>query len=771
MRTPTVPVICLILHATVLFVVATEAPQLTEWPDGEPLPNTSRLEGDRDFAREILDGARALLDGRLVEVSYSDEAAVIDRSWLSKRLGLARDQSRDDVRIEYVDTAPGPRHVGEGYAVYRVRWPVFRDLHGYGLLLEPEGRARAAAVLVPDASFPPEVYAGVSLETPISTSISAEKEISPPARAAQLARSGVRVIVPALVSRERTVHRMPVREFLHRPAFELGRTLSGYETHQVLAAARALKESELPTGLAGWGEGGRIVLQAAALAGDFDAAWCAGYFGPRERIWMEPADRTVFGFLEDSGCGDSAVASLAGGQRLLLEHGAYPSYAFRGDERGTLHLSRESAGQFGKPGMLLRPSREDFNAEAHRIRGEPPVRIVTDPETILSEKGLERFLSLLGIELMETLPDGPAGPAVTPAFLAQREDLLIDEIDRHSQWALRDAARVRKEFFSELDTSSLETFRKSVEAYRMTFRESVIGDLAETRVSPSPRSRSRHRADGVRAYDVVLDVFPGLIAHGILTVPDDLDLAGGDRRPVVVCQHGLEGRPRHLVGEEKHAAYGAFATRLAQRGYVTFSPQNLYLSHDDFRMLQFRAYALGTSLFSLIIPQHEQILDWLSGQPYVDAGRIGFYGLSYGGKSAMRIPALVDRYALSICSADFNEWIWKNAATDPASLRYSYANKREYEIYEFDLGNTFNYAEMAALICPRPFMVERGHFDGVAPDEWVAFEYAKVRNLYAAQLKVPERTEIEWFDGPHAINGVRTYQFLDRWLRGEPGGG
>ena len=36
---------------------------------------------------------------------------------------------------------------------------------------------------------------------------------------------------------------------------------------------------------------------------------------------------------------------------------------------------------------------------------------------------------------------------------------------------------------------------------------------------------------------------------------------------------------------------------------------------------------------------------------------------------------------------------------------------------EFDLGNTFNYGEMAGLIAPRPFMVERGHDDGVAPDE------------------------------------------------------
>jgi hypothetical protein len=82
---------------------------------------------------------------------------------------------------------------------------------------------------------------------------------------------------------------------------------------------------------------------------------------------------------------------------------------------------------------------------------------------------------------------------------------------------------------------------------------------------------------------------------------------------------------------------------------------------------------------------------------------------------------------------------------------------------EFNLGNTFNYAELAALIAPRPFMVERGHDDGVAPDEWVAYEYAKVRKFYA-KLGHPERTDIEFFDGPHSINGIGSFQFLYRHL-------
>ncbi|HVJ81331.1 MAG TPA: hypothetical protein VNC50_09700, partial [Planctomycetia bacterium] len=260
-----------------------------------------------------------------------------------------------------------------------------------------------------------------------------------------------------------------------------------------------------------------------------------------------------------------------------------------------------------------------------------------------------------------------------------------------------------------------------------------------------------------------LDVWEDVYAWGYLTLPKDLK--EGERRPVVVCQHGLEGVPDDTVTLEPKSTgfnyYSGFATKLAERGFITFAPHNPYRGQDKFRVLQRKANPLGLSLFSVIVGQHEVITDWLAGQPYVDPKRIGFYGLSYGGKTAMRVPALVDRYCLSICSADFNEWIKKNATVDDG---YSYLYTGEYEMPEFDLGNTFNYAEMAALIAPKPFMVERGHFDGVAPDEWVAYEYAKVRRLYA-QLGIPEKTAIEFFNGPHKINGALTYDFLHEHLQ------
>ena len=212
---------------------------------------------------------------------------------------------------------------------------------------------------------------------------------------------------------------------------------------------------------------------------------------------------------------------------------------------------------------------------------------------------------------------------------------------------------------------------------------------------------------------------------------------------------------------ENAATTTRFGAQLADRGYIVYAPQNPYIGQDKFRVLQRKANPLGLSLFSFIVRQHERTLDWLATLPNVDAERIAFYGLSYGGKTAMRVPALLPRYCLSICSGDFNEWIRKNVSLDYPS---SYMFSGEYEMPEFDLGHTFNYAEMAALIAPRPFMVERGHDDGVGIDEWVAYEYAKVRRLYS-RLKIPERTEIEFFAGGHEIHGQGTFRFLQKHLK------
>jgi hypothetical protein len=207
------------------------------------------------------------------------------------------------------------------------------------------------------------------------------------------------------------------------------------------------------------------------------------------------------------------------------------------------------------------------------------------------------------------------------------------------------------------------------------------------------------------------------------------------------------------------------AAKLADRGYIVFVPHNMYRGEDRYRWLSRKANAVKASLFSFITAQHDQVLRWLETLPFVDGSRMAFYGLSYGGETAVRVPALLEKYALSICSGDFNQWTRKVAATDEV---FSFMYTIEWEMPYFNMGSTFDYSEMSYLIFPRPFMVERGHHDLVGRDRWVAYEYAKTRWVYT-QLQLGARTEIEYFNGGHAMNAEGTFSFLSKhlnWPRG-----
>lgn len=742
-----------------------------------PLPDTKPLTREGDLAAQMVGGIDKYLMRELAasvekrkqywKPAFSSleayrKSVQPNRERLKKILGVV-DKRVSPVVMEYVgEDTPSPLVAEtETYKVYSVRWPVLPGVYGEGLLLEPKGKVVSQLVALPDADWTPEMLIGLAPGVP--------KEMQ---FCRRLAENGCRVLVPVLIDRKDTwsgnpalgrLTNQPHREFIYRMAYEMGRHIIGYEVQKVLAAVDWLcrEENHPHPAIFGYGEGGALALYHAAIDPRIWFTDVSGYFGPREDVWQEPIYRNVFGLLRVFG--DAELASLAEGA-LFFELDKGPQVdgppPARGNRRGAA------------PGRLVSPTAKAVREERIRVTkldysyNAPGVPKPSNPEHGRKSVIEERDKKLLGLPQaalpsVKLKPEGKPPTDLRKNFdPAVRQKRQFDQLVAFTQQLMRDSERYRQQhFWAKLDTSSLEKYQKSCEPFRKQLWEEVLGKLPAPTLPMNPQTRPLYDEPKWRGYEVTLDLYPDVFAYGILLLPKDLK--AGEKRPVVVCQHGLEGRPTDVCNPKKRTKYyNSFGAQLADRGYIVYAPQNPYIGHDKFRVLQRKANPLGLSLFSFIVRQHERTLDWLATLPNVDAKRMAFYGLSYGGKTAMRVPALLPRYCLSICSGDFNEWIRKNVSLDYPS---SYMFSGEYEMPEFNLGHTFNYAEMAALIAPRPFMVERGHDDGVGIDEWIAYEYAKVRRLYS-RLKVPERTEIEFFAGKHEIHGQGTFRFLQKHL-------
>jgi cephalosporin-C deacetylase-like acetyl esterase len=644
---------------------------------------------------------------------------------------------------------------------------VLPGVEGEGLLIEPKGKVHGHVVLIPDAGQLPESLVGLG---PTGEQESHLGLI--------LSDCGFRVVIPTLIDRESEFSKndklnrktnIPHREFIYRMAYEMGRTLIGYEVQKVLALVDWFTSlnQEIPIGVMGIGQGGQIAFYSGAVDERIAITNVCLYFGERQRVWEEPIDRNLWGQLREFG--DAEIAQLILPRKLLV------------DPKPSEREKRLYADRYWRKWDGPCPTKQVGQAAIGRIGSLAVEGIPREWKRILS---LKRILSDEPQEAERETTEDYNWPDFQQQFFKeqqpvqelkqfeirtlpkgfdpnQRQKRQFEQLVSYTQKLWRDSDAVREKRFAKCDPASPEKWDKSCDDIRNYFWEEVIGKLPEPTIPVNPKSRLIYEEPKWKGYEITLDLYPDVFSYGILLVPNDVK--EGEKRPVVVCQHGLEGRPTDICNpKEKTKYYNSFGAQLADRGYIVFAPQNPYIFRDQFRQLQRKANPLKLSLFSFIVRQHERILNWLETLPFVDGERMAFYGLSYGGKTAMRVPAILKKYCLSICSGDFNEWIGKNVSID---YKGSYMWTIEYEMYEFDLGSTFNYAEMAYLIAPRPFMVERGHDDGVGIDEMVASEFAKVRYLYANRLKLPRHAEIEFFVGGHEINGKGTFEFLDRHLR------
>ncbi len=302
--------------------------------------------------------------------------------------------------LQFISGTDRPALVGKGddYFVYAVRWEVLPGVDAEGLLLTPRLKFPLADVIVvPDADQTPEQLAG------LSPGLEEDQQL-----ARRLAENRMRVLVPVLIDRSDTFSvtgvgretNQPHREFVYRPAFEMGRHIIGYEVQKILAGVDFFQNDRKGhVGVYGYGEGGLLALYAAACDERIESCCVSGYFGPRDNLWQEPIYRNVFGLLEDFG--DARLASMIAPRSLIIEACASPQI----DGPPAVRKGRSGAA----PGKIVTPSLSDVQREFEKAQSLT-AKLDPAPKFRLLVSGREG--------------DGPFGsPVATEAFIRSMSSL------------------------------------------------------------------------------------------------------------------------------------------------------------------------------------------------------------------------------------------------------------------------------------------------------------------------------------------------------------
>jgi dienelactone hydrolase len=634
--------------------------------------------------------------------------------------------------IEEGQAPAGPAKVeavatGKGCRVERVSLPLTNGTTARGLVIAPTSPGRHPAMIVcPDADTWPERFACLT-------------EGDPALWLSGLVGRGSLVYVPQSIERLADHPYCAVtkgkdrRMVLYRLGYPVGRTVPGLDVQETLSAVEYLSRREdtdpARIGLAGIGQGGMTALYAAALDRRVRAAVVADYFERRNNCWQEPVDRRLPGQLLV--CGDAELTSLVAPRRLGVV--ACPGH------RTAEEVDRARRFYRG----LNVPAALELACDV------APSTMAARAVSLLAT-GIQ--LAASGTEVM--LPARCVSSVQAEAWrnrhfeerLQYLRKLIADsEAKRESRWGL--TARPRADF------------QKTQQAMLAEYRR-LVGEVPTAAGPLRPRSELVLSAKKYRAYRVLLDLTGGIEVYGNLLVPEGIH----GRAAAVVCQHGLSGTPEMItgIGQKEDTPYHEFGRRLAERGYVVFAPLILHYHPVELTNQQVRmADAVGMMRVALAVAQTRRVVDFLQSLPFVDPKRIGYYGLSYGGYSALWISPLEERLAAVVVSGHFNDWRSKITADTVAT---SYLLHPDEDFYNWDILHRFTHVELVAMDAPRPVCIEYGTRDGITTPEWTAYAWKQLAAV-RDHLGLSGRIILAQFDGVHEVRGEESFGFVDRFLR------
>ncbi len=307
------------------------------------------------------------------------------------------------------------------------------------------------------------------------------------------------------------------------------------------------------------------------------------------------------------------------------------------------------------------------------------------------------------------------GFAAEPAGVANAEGQAMIE-----NFLRREALRLDAQFLDGI-TNRQQWEARRPELRRQYFEMLGLWPLPERAPLNAQTTGTLEREEGFRVENLHFQSRPHLYVTGNLYLPRDAK--AGAKLPAVlyVCGHADQGRDGAKTAFQQHGMW--FATH----GFVCLIIDTLQLGeiagvhHGTYRRNRWWWQARGYTPAAVECWNGIRALDYLQSRPEVDPARLAVTGISGGGAASFWIAAADERVKVAAAASgmgDLEEYVGHKVINGHCDCMF--------------LINTFQWpwTYIAALIAPRPLLIENSGHDTLFPMDGNDRVRARLEKLY-----------------------------------------
>lgn len=305
----------------------------------------------------------------------------------------------------------------------------------------------------------------------------------------------------------------------------------------------------------------------------------------------------------------------------------------------------------------------------------------------------------------------------------------------------------------------------------------ILGPFPDEKVPLNPEIISEEDCGSYIRRKILITVQPDDRMPAYLLIPRNIKR----RVPAIICFYGTtSGAGKEttvgLSGREPGSPpvrNYSFAVDMVEAGFVAFAAdylrdgERIRPGRQPYDTTDFYEQFPDWSIHGKDVWDNSRAIDYLCTLDFVDPGKIGMTGHSYGGHSTIFAAALEPRIKVAVANGPVSDFLhhgmhWgvpkgaRNSQSLPAMRPY---------VLDHTLPIPVTFYEFTALIAPRPLLV------GQAAGERRPMEeenYAAVSQVYQA-MGCRDRVLYHWYAGDHDYPPEARKAALDwfrRWLTG-----